>query len=285
MTHDQIDRMVRRANPLPDPNALEPVDVPVLTTPLERRTEMQIDDRPGTEVPADRNRERGPLVGIAAAAVILIVGLVFFLTRDNAQVAEPAPNATGVIGEEAHPIAPGAYFTDTDGDEGTTTRGTFVIEGNEWEGFQGGVLEVNEGGDIDVSMLVLQVDRVWEAPCDGGASAPAGTSTKALADQFAAMPGFTTREGLTPVSAFGRDGYHLVLEVRVNCAGNDPNVWSSPAFFATDRSYGVGDIVEYWFLDVEGTPVMVEATQWSSLSTEEEVAELRAVLDTLVITP
>ncbi len=46
MTHDQIDRMVRKANPLPDPNALEPVDVPVLTTPLERRTEMQIDDRP-----------------------------------------------------------------------------------------------------------------------------------------------------------------------------------------------------------------------------------------------
>jgi hypothetical protein len=47
----------------------------------------------------------------------------------------------------------------------------------------------------------------------------------------------------------------------------------------------VGDIAEYWFLDVEGTPVMVEATQWSSLPTEEEVAELRAVVDTLVITP
>ena len=94
MTHDQIREMVRRVNPIPDPSMLEIVDVPVLTTPLERRTEMQIDDRPGTEVQADRNRRRGPLVGIAAAAVILIAGLVLFLTRDDTPVAEPAPNAT-----------------------------------------------------------------------------------------------------------------------------------------------------------------------------------------------
>jgi hypothetical protein len=216
--------------------------------------------------------------------VVLIGGGIFLLTSDDPPLATPAPNATQLTGNNVHTIAPGAYFADTDGDQGTTTRGTFVIE-NEWGGFQGGVLKNNERGDIAVSMLVLQVDRVWEAPCDGGASASAGTSAKALADQFAAMSGFTTREGLTPVTAFGQDGYHLVLELPVNCAGNDPNVWSSPAFFATDRSYGQGDIVEYWFLDVAGTPVMVEATQWSSLPTEEEVAELRAVLDTLVITP
>ena len=43
MTHDQIREMVRRVNPIPDPSTLEIVDVPVLTTPLERRTEMQIE--------------------------------------------------------------------------------------------------------------------------------------------------------------------------------------------------------------------------------------------------
>ena len=46
MTHDQIREMVRRVNPIPDPSMLEIVDVPVLTTPLERRTDMQTDDRP-----------------------------------------------------------------------------------------------------------------------------------------------------------------------------------------------------------------------------------------------
>ena len=115
--------------------------------------------------------------------------------------------------------------------------------------------------------------------------APAGTSAKALADQFAAMSGVITREALTPVSAFGHDGYHLVFEVPGDCPDDRPGGWSSPAFFVTDRTYGDGNIVEYWFLDVEGNPVMVEATQWSSPPNEEAEAELRAVLDTLVITP
>ena len=228
MTHDQIDRMVRGANPL-------------RTTTCSSRS-MRLSSRPSGEEDGHANGQptddRGawsqslewPDHRDRSGGSDLDRRAIFLLTKDDPPVAEPAPNATRLTGEDLHPIAPGAYFTDTDGDEGTTTRGTFVIEGNEWAGFNGGVLDDNEGGDIAVSMLVLQVDRVWEAPCDGGASAPAGTSAKALADQFAAMPGFTTLEGLTPVSAFGRDGYHLVLEVRVNCAGNDPNVWSSPAF-------------------------------------------------------
>ena len=108
MTHDQIREMVRRVNPIPDPSMLEIVDVPALTTPLERRTDMQIDDKPGAEVLADGNRRRGPLVGIAAAAVLLIAGLVLFLTRDNTPVAEPAPNDTELT-DEFQPLAPGAY--------------------------------------------------------------------------------------------------------------------------------------------------------------------------------
>jgi hypothetical protein len=43
-------------------------------------------------------------------------------------------------------------------------------------------------------------------------------------------------------------------------------------------------MLEYWFLDVEGAPVMIEAT-WFPSSPEEDLAELRGVLDTLVITP
>jgi hypothetical protein len=282
MMHDQIDRLVRRANPLPDPDVLTPVDAPVLTT--DRRMEMQTDTREAADG-RPQSRWRGPLIGIAAAVAVLIAGSIYLLTNDDSPVATPAPNATRLIGEDVHPVAPGAYFVDTDGSEETATRGTFVIEGNEWLGFDGGVLEDNDGGDIAVSMLVLEVERVSEALCDGGASAPAGTSAKALADQFAAMPGYITLEGLTPVSAFGRDGYHLVLEVPGGCASDDLGGWSSPVFFATDRTYGEGDIVEYWFLDVEGTPVMVEATRWSSLPEGEEVADLTAVLDTLVITP
>ena len=73
------------------------------------------------------------------------------------------------------------------------------------------------------------------------------------------------------------------LEVPAGCTGAAHSVWAGPT---AERYYHEpeGQVVEYWFLDVEDTPVMVEAT-WVPSSSEEEVAELRAVLDTLVLTP
>jgi hypothetical protein len=286
MTHDQIDRMVRKANPVRDPNTLGPVDASVLTTPLERRTEMQIDDRP-TEVQPDRNRWSGPLIGIAAVAVLLIAGLVLFLTRDNTPVAEPAPNATEItdkITDMGEPLAPGAYFVDTDGDEASSLRGTFVIEGSGWTSVPSGAVKHGEGEEY-VMLLVLEVDEVFTPVCPiGQASVAAGPTAEDLANQVAAS-GFTVREALTPVNAFAHVGHHLVREVPEECAGDPPKAWAWTGGGWQGRYYQAhGQVVEDWFLDVEGTPVMVEAT-WFPGSPEEDVAELRALVDTLVITP
>jgi hypothetical protein len=277
--------MVRRVNPIPDPNMLETVDAPVLVT--ERRTDMQTDDR--VEVNGGgQSRWRGPLVGIAAAVAVLIAGSIFLLTNDDPPVATPAPNATLLPGE-FEPIEPGAYYADTDGDTATTPRGTFVIEGDGWASLEAGVMK--EGVSVEngayVSMFVSEIDWVWETPCAGGAPVRPGATAEALGDQFAAMPGFVTSEGLAPVSAFGRDGYHLVLQVPDSCTTDSSNVWSSPVW--GERLYQEeGQIVEYWFLDVEGTTVLVESTRPPE-SDEEIVKELTAdldtVLDTLVITP
>lgn len=288
MTHDKVRELVRRINPIPNPNVLETVGVPV--PGLERSVDMQVDDRQMAQEHRS-NRWRGPLIGIAAAAVVLIVGVVYIYTNRD-PVAAPAPNATELPGE-FQPIAPGAYFVDTDGNEETATRGTFVIEGSGWwQSLGAGALREAPAGSVDsglyVALMVVEVDQVWEAPCEGGASAPAGTTAKALGDQFAAMPEFITREGLAPVSAFGRDGYHLVLEVPGGCTdGESANVWTGGVW--GERNYQAeGQIVEYWFLDVEGTTVMVEATRPPE-SSEEIVTELSAALDTLletlVITP
>jgi len=284
MTHDQVRRLVGRINPIPDPSVLETVDVPVPV--FERIKNMQVDDRPVAEQRRDR-RWRGPMIGIAAAAVVLMVGVIYIYTgRDP--VAAPAPNAAG-LPATFESVAPGAYFADTDGDEETATRGTFVVDGSGWESLGAGILrDTPEGVDngLYVGLMVVEVDRVWEAPCDGGASAPPGTTAKALGDQFAAMPEFITLEALTQVSAFGHDGYHLVLEVPGGCADGE-TVWTGGAF--GDRHYQAeGQIVEYWFLDVKGTTVMVEATR-PPQSSEEIVTELAAALDalvdTLVVTP
>ena len=201
MTHDQIDRMVRKANPLPDPAILGAVDAPVLTT--ERRTEMQTDNRQATDQPGQR-RWSGPLIGIAVATAILIGGAIFLLSNDDPPVATPAPNATQLTSQMAGQSIPsGAYFVDIDGDPATTPRGTFVIEGNNWEA---GKIGARYSGTDGVQLMVAEVDYVGAPACgDSTALLPAGSSAEDVANQFASA-GFTVQEAVTPVSAFGQNG-------------------------------------------------------------------------------
>jgi hypothetical protein len=240
---------------------------------------MQTDDRVVTEN-GGPSRGRGALIGIAAAVVVLIGGGIFLLTNDEPPVATPAPNAVPTLGMEFESIDPGAYFADADADPATSLGGTFVIEGVGWEGMNPGAVKFAENGDV--SLMVAEVDNVWSPVCDGGPSGPAGKTAEDLANQFAAL-GYTVKEAVSPVTAFGQSGYHLAIEVPAGCTGTSLPVWWSPNW--EHRYYeGVGQVVEYWFLDVDGAPVMVEASSFAE-SSEADVAELQAILDTLVITP
>ena len=170
------------------------------------------------------------------------------------------------------PIAPGAYFVDTDGDEESSLGGTFVIEGAGWSSMGAGPKKVF--GEGYVSLLIVEVDQVWSPACEAPAPIAAGTTAEDLANQFAAA-GFTIQEAVSPVSAFGQSGYHLVVDGPAECTGTANSVWEGPTFgrFYHDPE---GHVVEYWFLDVDDTPVMVEAS-WAPSSSEEEVAELQGV--------
>jgi hypothetical protein len=98
---------------------------------------------------------------------------------------------------------------------------------------------------------------VWEPACGVGTTTPqaAGTTGEDLANQFVAT-GLTISGALAPVSAFGHEGYHLAAEVPAGCHSNeDVNVWASPNWGGRYHQ-AEGQPVEYWFLDVEGTPVM-----------------------------
>ena len=86
MTHDQVRELVRRTNPVPNPDVLETVDVPVPT--FERSRDMQVDDRSHIDQRPDQ-RGRGPLIGIAMTAVVLLAGVIYFVTRDDDVVAPP----------------------------------------------------------------------------------------------------------------------------------------------------------------------------------------------------
>jgi hypothetical protein len=88
MTYEVIDRLVRPANPVPDPRMLEPVDVSVLQH--ERREEMptlepiQVDS-------VEESSRRGWLKGAAAALVVLISAAVLFQVTGDSEVAFQTP--------------------------------------------------------------------------------------------------------------------------------------------------------------------------------------------------
>jgi hypothetical protein len=95
MTLDQIDQMVRQANPVPDLTVLEPVDASVLVFDQQRRMEMQTHDRVEVDQEPEKSR-RGLLVGIAAAAVI-VIGVLIFARPMDAPVASPVEVAAEFV--------------------------------------------------------------------------------------------------------------------------------------------------------------------------------------------
>ncbi len=187
---------------------------------------MQVDDRP-TEVQTDRNRWRGPMIGIAAAALMIWSRGLVWPDQGQHPVAEPAPNASP-LPAGSQPIDPGAYFADTDGEEASSLRGTFVVAGAGWHSLEAGAVKWADDGYV--SLMVTEVDDVSSPGCSA-TSEPAATSAEDLANQFA-TGGFVTVEALAPVSAFGQDGFHLVVEVPAECH------WSTNVSSGTVRCGG-----------------------------------------------
>lgn len=90
MTQQQIDRLVRGANPVPDVAALEPLEVSFPKLDEQRRLDMPGNDRVEMDKEADEPR-RGLLIGAGVAALILVVGLFAIQPWDSqVPVAQPA---------------------------------------------------------------------------------------------------------------------------------------------------------------------------------------------------
>lgn len=96
MTIEQIDRMVRGANPVPDLKALEPVDLSDLRVTQQRSWDMQTQDRIEMDQEPQRPK-RGLLIGAAAVVLLLIGALVFFQSREEAPVVTQIPEDPAAV--------------------------------------------------------------------------------------------------------------------------------------------------------------------------------------------
>ncbi|MFP3883559.1 MAG: hypothetical protein ACLFWH_14760 [Actinomycetota bacterium] len=89
MTIEQIDRLVRRANPVPDSSVLEPIEINDLLSIEERSQSMD------TRVEVEKIEEpgpprRGPMIALAAALIVVVIGVLPVLTDSEGRVANLA---------------------------------------------------------------------------------------------------------------------------------------------------------------------------------------------------
>ena len=89
MRHDVIDRLVRPANPVPDPQLLG-ADVVSIVDERERKEMQQQRLETDHEVESSGNR-RVPWIGIAAAIVLVVGGFVVFQATETEDVATATP--------------------------------------------------------------------------------------------------------------------------------------------------------------------------------------------------
>lgn len=187
-------------------------------------------------------------------------------------------------------LEPGTYYVDPDGSSGTEMTVEFTISETGWEPFRGTFKPGNAEDYVAVKAQI--VTEVASPACDSTIFVDIGPTALDLATALAEIEDFPIQTAPTEVTAFGYDGYHLVLEVPdtgyepgqefAGCVDGYFDGYQGPTI---GRYYqGPGQVVEFWAFDVEGFPLLIEAT-WFPDSPAEDVEQLQAILDSIVIRP
>lgn len=203
--------------------------------------------------------------------------------------------------EPLAPIEPGTYFIDPDGDASTPLRVVYEVPAEGWSQWIGAT-KFSDVGHVGMSITTVSNlvtdgcrDHSWADP-------PVGSRVDDLATALADLAPFRVTSPPQDVIIHGYSGKHLELAVPdlpvdgegehghfIGCVGGDLKSWV--AFIDTaepgDAYYGYtgpGYTEEIWILDVEGTRLMIAAER-SPGSAPGDLAELRAILDTIRIEP
>lgn len=151
MTHDQIDRLARQANPVPDLSVLEPLDASQFVPPKQRTTDMRTD-----QVVIDRQPDRrryGVLIGIAATVAIVIGILVLIRLTDGVPAAGGgrAPQSVAAAAGTAEAFL--EAFRNFDADTAASHLDENVLE-SEFGGLEGLRLEIANWKDMGFKLLL-----------------------------------------------------------------------------------------------------------------------------------
>lgn len=212
----------------------------------------------------------------------------------------PTPTIQDIMELEPFaPLEPGTYFIDPDLDPSTPLRVVYEVP---FEGWSMWIGATKAGDDGHVIVSITTVTNLVRHGCrdHSWADPPVGPSVNDLATALADLAPFRVTSPPKDVTIYGYRGKHLELTVpdlpvagdgddRRFAACIDGNLKSWVAAIDTepgDAFYGYngepGRTEEFWILDVDGTRLVIEAN-WSPASPREDVAETRAILDSIRI--
>jgi hypothetical protein len=191
------------------------------------------------------------------------------------------------------PLDPGTYRIDPDFDPSTPLRVTYEVPAEGWSMWIGAVKFGDDDGHVAVSITTVANlvrhgcrDHSWADP-------PVGPSVNDLAAGLADLAPFRVTSPPKDVTIYGYSGKHLELTVPDlnfdRCVNAQLKSWVGAIDTASegDAFYGYtgpGYSEEIWILDVEGTRLVIAAER-SRGSPPEDLAELRAILDSIRIEP
>jgi hypothetical protein len=221
---------------------------------------------------------------------------------------EPSPTPTIQdvtelgLGEASLPLEPGTYFIDPDANPSTPLRVVYEVPVEGWSSWIGAGKFAEEGW---VAVSVTSVTNLVRHGCrdHSPADPPVGPSVDDLATALADLAPFQVTSPPTDVTIYGYSGKHLELTVPdmpfefrrdgplySECTGLDWHrrylmSWIAPHLAYAFYGYAApGHTEEFWILDVEGTRLMIAAER-SPGSPRKDLAELRAILDSIRIEP
>ena len=217
-------------------------------------------------------------------------------------VLDLTPTILDILAGEAEPftdLEPGTYSIDPDLDPSTSLQVTFDVPVEGWSMWIGAVKSADDG---HVAVSITTVTNLVSDGCrdHSRADPPVGPSVTDLAAALADLAPFRVTSPPKDVTIYGYSGKYLELTVPdlpVEGEGDDRrftgcvdgNLKSWVAAIDTepgDAFYGYegGLTEEFWILDVDGTRLVIEANR-SPASPRKDVAEMRAILDSIQIEP
>ena len=214
----------------------------------------------------------------------------------------PTPTVQGImVLAPFAPLEPGTYFIDPDLDPSTPLRVVYEVPAEGWSSWIGAT---KSGDDGHVMVSITTVKNLVRHGCrdHSWADPPIGPSVNDLAAALADLAPFRVTSPPTGVTISGHRGKHLELTVPdlpvegqgddrhfAGCVDGNLKSWVGAVDTAIgDAFYGYnaepGRIEGFWILDVDGTRLVIEAN-WSPVSPRKDVAEMRAILDSIRIEP